>query len=85
MYCARKLIDRKTVRIFAYSSTREQSNEAENRQRDWGETLPTDGRVRTNPFATTLNSEAKLLETRLFDNVVKSEQVSLLRKTKGEP
>ena len=32
-------IDCKTVRIFAYSSTREQSNEAENRERDWGETL----------------------------------------------
>ena len=35
--------DCKTVRIFAYSSTREQSkkfwNEAENRERDWGETL----------------------------------------------
>ena len=28
----------KTVRIFAYSSTREQSK-AENRERDWGETL----------------------------------------------
>ena len=32
-------LDCKTVRIFAYSSTREQSNEAENRERDWGETL----------------------------------------------
>ena len=32
-------VDCKTVRIFAYSSTREQSNEAENRERDWGETL----------------------------------------------
>ena len=32
-------VDRKTVRIFAYSSTREQSNEAENRERDGGETL----------------------------------------------
>lgn len=40
---------------------------------------------RTNPFATTPNSEAKFLETRLFDNVVKREQVSLLRKTKGDP
>ena len=33
-------IDCKTVRIFAYSSTREQSNEAENRERDWGDTRP---------------------------------------------
>ena len=37
-------IDCKRVRIFAYSSTREQSrekvsNKAENRERDWGETL----------------------------------------------
>ena len=32
-------LDCKTVRIFAYSSTREQSNEAENRERDWRETL----------------------------------------------
>ena len=32
-------VDCKTVRIFAYSSTREQSNEAENRERDWGEML----------------------------------------------
>ena len=32
-------LDCKTVRIFAYSSTRKQSNEAENRERDWGETL----------------------------------------------
>ena len=37
-------IDCKTVRIFAYSSKREQSNkivsnEAENRERDWGKTL----------------------------------------------
>ena len=37
-------LDCKTVRIFAYSSTREQSNkrswnEAEKRERDWGETL----------------------------------------------
>ena len=33
------LVDCKIVRIFAYSSTREQSNKAENRERDWGETL----------------------------------------------
>ena len=37
-------IDCKRVRIFAYSSTREQSrekvsNKAENRERDWGEAL----------------------------------------------
>ena len=32
-------LDCKTVRIFAYLSTREQSNKAENRERDWGETL----------------------------------------------
>ena len=36
-------IDCKTVRIFAYSSTRAVKqkvwNEAENRERDWGETL----------------------------------------------
>ena len=34
-------LDCKTVRFFAYSSTREQFNEAENRERDWGETLKT--------------------------------------------
>ena len=39
-----RVLDCKTVRIFAYSSTREQSNktvwnEAEDRERDWGETL----------------------------------------------
>ena len=41
------LLDCKTVRIFAYSSTREAAravkqkvwNEAENRERDWGEIL----------------------------------------------
>ena len=38
------MIDCKTVRIFAYSSTQravkqEVWNEAENRERDWGETL----------------------------------------------
>ena len=39
-------LDCKTVRIFAYSSTREQSK-AENRERDWGETLfLSRGRVR---------------------------------------
>ena len=33
-------VDWKTVRSFAYSSTREQSNKrCENRERDWGETL----------------------------------------------
>ena len=31
-----RCVDCKTVRIFAYSSTREQSNEAENRERDYG-------------------------------------------------
>ena len=41
------MLDCKTVRIFAYSSTREQSNEAENRERDWGETL----KIRTVRFA----------------------------------
>ena len=39
-----KRVDCKTVRIFPYSSTREQSNwkgleKAENGERDWGETL----------------------------------------------
>ena len=38
-----KKLDCKTVRIFAYSSTRAVKqkvwNEAENRERDWGETL----------------------------------------------
>ena len=46
-----KPIDCKTVRIFAYSSTREQSK-AENRERDWGETPHTPvGRVRLARFA----------------------------------
>ena len=34
----KRIVDCKTVGIFAYSSTREQSK-AENRERDWGETL----------------------------------------------
>ena len=44
-------LDCKTVRIFAYSSIREQSK-AENRERDWGETLfLSQGRVRLARFA----------------------------------
>ena len=35
---ARMKVDCKIVRIFTYSSTREQSK-AENRERDWGEML----------------------------------------------
>ena len=38
MFASGARIDCKTVRIFAYSSTREQWK-AENRERDWGETL----------------------------------------------
>ena len=41
-----KMLDCKTVRIFAYSSTRQQPSEAENGERDWGARRYKYGRVR---------------------------------------
>ena len=72
--------DCKTVRIFAYSSTREQSkkvwNEAENRERDLGETLKIRFFFSRASHATPYSLPISLLILRKKPTVLQSNQLS---------